>query len=89
MDSISSSVLLSLVLILLSILSLQYQGGTVLYYKVIALKEEGATFFYQFLEPLVMLTIFLKKGMYYLEKARIFLSFAKQRGISKPGFCSG
>lgn len=34
----------------------------------------------------MLLVIFLQKDMYYFEKARIFSTFAKECGISKPVF---
>lgn len=53
--------LLSLLLILLYLNFLQWEGGTVLYYKVILLKAESATF----LGSLAMiLIIILEKGIY-------------------------
>lgn len=61
----------------------------VLYYKVRVLKEDSATLFNPFIETLAVMLIFLKKDTYYVEKGRMFFSFAKQCGIFKPGFCIG
>lgn len=52
------------------------------------LKEDSATLSNQFIETLAVM-LFLKKDTYYVEKGRMFLSFAKQCGIFTPSFCSG